>query len=129
MFDGFDPAQYEEQARERWGDTDSYAESRRRVGSYTEADWRRQRRESEDNVTAFVGLLRSGVPPSDRRAIAAAREHGAIIDRWFYPLSPQAHVGLAQMYVTDSRFEAAYENAETGLARYISDAIGALHAD
>lgn len=129
VFDGFDPSEYTEEARERWGDTDSHAVSRRRTGSYTEEDWRRQRSESDDNVAAFVDLLRSGVPPTDPQAIEAAREHGAIIDRWFYPLSPEAHRGLAQMYVTDPRFEANYEKRETGLARYISDAIGALHAD
>jgi DNA-binding transcriptional MerR regulator len=128
-FGGFDPSRYEDEVEDRWGDTDSYAESRRRIGSYTEDDWRRQRQETDDNVTSFAGLLRAGVPPTDQQAIEAAREHGAIIDRWFYPLSPEAHLGLARMYVIDPRFEAVYEKAETGLARYISDAIDALHAD
>lgn len=129
VFDGFDPSSYEDEVHDRWGDTDAHEVSRRRVGSYTEEDWRRQRSESDGNVDAFAGLLRSGVPPTDPRAIEAAREHGAIIDRWFYPLSPEAHLGLARLYVTDPRFEAVYEKAETGLARYVSDAIGALHAD
>ena len=129
VFDGFDPSLHEAEVRDRWGDTDSYAESRRRTDSYTEDDWRRQRTETEDNIDAFADLMRSGVPATDPRTVALAREHGAIIDRWFYPLSPEAHVGLAQMYVTDPRFEAVYETAETGLARYVSDAIGALHAD
>jgi DNA-binding transcriptional MerR regulator len=127
-FDGFEPSQYEAEVQERWGETDSYTESRRRTGSYTEEDWRRQRKESDDNIAAFVALLGSGVAADDPRAVDAAREHGAIIDRWFYPLSPEAHLGLAQMYVTDPRFEASYEKAATGLARYVSDAIGALHA-
>jgi len=128
-FDGFDPSLHEVEVRDRWGETDSYAESRRRTASYTEDDWRRQRTETEDNVDAFADLLRSGVPATDARAVALAREHGAIIGRWFYPLSPEAHLGLAQMYVTDPRFEAVYEATETGLARYVSDAIGALHGD
>ena len=129
VFDGFDPRRYEGEVEERWGDTDSYAESRRRVGSYTEDDWRQQRTQTDDNIETFADLLRSGVPATDPLAAEAAREHGAIIDRWFYPLSPQAHLGLAQMYVTDPRFEAVYEKAETGLARYISAAIEALHSD
>lgn len=129
VFEGFDPSRYEQEVRDRWEHTDSYVESRRRTGSYTEEDWRRQRQESDDNVAALVGLLKAGVPPSDPQAIEAAREHGAIIDRWFYPLSPDAHLGLARLYVTDPRFEANYEKEATGLARYISEAIGALHAD
>lgn len=129
VFGGFEPSQYEEEVRERWGDTDSYAESRRRTTSYTEDDWRRQRKESDNNVSVFVDLVKSGVPATGPEAVEAAREHGAIIDRWFYPLGPQAHLGLARMYVTDPRFEATYEKAATGLAHYISDAIVALHSD
>ena len=129
VFDGFDPSRYEGEVQERWGDTDSYAVSRRRTGSYTEDDWKRQRQESDDNIAAFAKLLRAGVPATDPRAADAAREHGAVIDRWFYSLSPGAHLGLAEMYVTDPRFEAAYEKVQTGLARYISDAIVAVHAD
>ncbi len=128
VFDGFDPAQYAEEVQDKWGDTDAYEESRRRTSEYTEDDWKKQRAEAEGNIGAFVGLLQSGVSPTDARAIDAAREHGAIIERWFYPLSPEAHVGLAQMYVTDARFEATYERAATGLTRYISEAIDALHS-
>lgn len=128
-FSGFDPSTYEDEVRDRWSDTDAYAESRRRTGSYTEEDWQRHRKETDDNVATFVELLTSGVPASDPRVAAAARDHGAIIDRWFYSLTPGAHVGLARLYVTDHRFEASYEKSATGLARYISDAITALHAD
>jgi DNA-binding transcriptional MerR regulator len=129
IFDGFDPADHEAEVENRWGNTDSYTESRRRTSSYTEKDWKRQRTESDDNVAAFAALLREGAATEDARTADAAREHGAIIDRWFYPLTPEAHVGLAQTYVTDPRFEALYEKVETGLARYVSEAILALHSD
>lgn len=129
ILDGFDPADHEAEVEHRWGNADSYTESRRRTSSYTEQDWMRQREESDANVATFAALLRDGIPTDQAEAAAAATEHGAIIDRWFYPLSPVAHVGLAQMYVTDPRFEATYEKVEAGLARYVSDAILALHAD
>lgn len=128
VFDGFDPSEYEDEVQERWGGTDSFAESSRRTGSYTAEHWERQRQESDANVETFVGLLRSGVSADDPRTRDAAAEHGAIIDRWFYPLTPDAHLGLARLYVTDPRFEASYERKATGLARYVSDAIEALHA-
>ena len=78
-FGGFDPSRYEDEVEDRWGDTDSYAESRRRIGSYTEDDWRRQRQETDDNVTSFAGLLRAGVPPTDQQAIEAAHRAGALV--------------------------------------------------
>src|SRR6185312_8429907 len=37
MFTGFDPSEYEEEARERWGHTEAYQESMRRAGQYGEA--------------------------------------------------------------------------------------------
>ena len=47
MFDGFDPTEYEDEARERWGHTDAYQESMRRTQAYGEAQWNEIRRESE----------------------------------------------------------------------------------
>src|SRR5262245_8064974 len=39
LFDGFDPAQYEAEAEERWGNTDAYKESQKRVKRYGKAEW------------------------------------------------------------------------------------------
>jgi MerR family transcriptional regulator, thiopeptide resistance regulator len=39
MFAGFDHAQYEDEARERWGDTDAYRESARRAAGYGAEEW------------------------------------------------------------------------------------------
>jgi hypothetical protein len=37
IFDGFDPDEYADEAKERWGDTDAYKISMQRTKSYTEA--------------------------------------------------------------------------------------------
>jgi MerR family transcriptional regulator, thiopeptide resistance regulator len=47
MFEGFDPAQYEDEARERWGHTEAYQQSTRRVQSYADAEWAAIRDERE----------------------------------------------------------------------------------
>src|SRR5690606_5766515 len=46
IFDGFDPSLYEEEAKERWGNTEAWAESQRRARSYGEADWTRMKDEA-----------------------------------------------------------------------------------
>jgi hypothetical protein len=51
--------------------------------------------------------------------------HRAQIDRWFYPVSSEMHVGLAEMYLADPRFTATYEKIAPGLAQYLHDAIKA----
>ena len=44
VFGGFDPSEHEEEARQRWGDTDAYELSARKTGKYTKRDWERMGR-------------------------------------------------------------------------------------
>lgn len=127
IFDGFDPTEHEDEAHRRWGDTDAYVESRRRASEYSADDWKRFKRQNQENLDDFISMMKAGSPPDSPEAQEAARRHGALIDEWFYPITPEIHLGLAESYVTDPRFEATYETAATGLARYIRDAIVALH--
>jgi len=125
VFGDFDPAEYEEEAQERWGDTDAYKESARRTNSYTKQDWARFKAESEANGAAMVELFDAGVDPTDPRSMDVADEARAIIDRWFYPLSREMHVCLGDMYVADPRFKANYDKQREGLAQWLCDAIKA----
>ncbi len=123
MFDGFDPTEYEDEARERWGHTDAYQESMRRTQPYGEAQWNEIRRESERIIRELIGLMRAGSPADGPAARALAERHREHISRWFYPCSPQMHRGLAEMYVADERFTRTYEIEAEGLAAYFHDAI------
>jgi hypothetical protein len=123
MFDGFDP--YAEEAERRWGQTDEYAESRRRTCGYGKADWERIRQEADDIARRFGELMRTGAPADGEEAIAVAAEHRAHIDRWFYPCSPELHRGLGELYAGDHRFAKNWDAAEPGLAGYVRDAFAA----
>jgi len=123
VFGDFDPAQYDQEVEERWGDTDAYKESARRTKRYTKADWLRLKEEQDAQGARMVALYDEGVEPGDPRAMDSAEEARLIIDRWFYPLSKQMHVGLAEMYLADARFTATYEKMREGLAQWWHDAI------
>jgi len=125
VFGDFDPADYEDEVKERWGDTDAYKESARRTKSYTKADWQRYKDEAEANGLAIAALMDAGVPPTDPRAMDAVEEHRLLIDKWFYPCSHEMHRGLGEMYVADPRFTKNYEKIHPGMAQYVSDAIRA----
>jgi DNA-binding transcriptional MerR regulator len=125
MFDGFDPAEYEAEARERWGETDAYRESSRRVAGYGEQEWRSIHSEAEAIVSDLVALLSAGEDAAAERARAVAERHRRHISRWFYPCSLDVHRGLGEMYVADERFARTYEQHLEGLAAYIRDAIAA----
>jgi DNA-binding transcriptional MerR regulator len=125
LFDGFDPSEYEQEAEERWGNTQAFAESARRTKSYGPEQWQAIKSEADAINREFAQLFTAGAPADGEAARALAERHRLHIDRWFYPCSAQMHVGLGQMYVADERFAANYEKYATGLTRYIADAIEA----
>src|SRR5437762_1393306 len=62
MFDGFNPEDYEEEARQKWGNTSAYKESARRTAQYGKSEWEEIKRESEDINTRLRDLMRQGAP-------------------------------------------------------------------
>ncbi len=125
VFGDFDPSEYEDEVRERWGDTDAYRESTRRTKSYSKQDWQRFKNESDEINNQIASLMDEGVAPDDPRAMDAVERHRLQIDEWFYPCSRQMHAGLGRMYVADPRFTATYEKIRPGMAQYMCDAIAA----
>ena len=125
VFGDEDPTQHAEEARERWGDTDAYAQSHARTSSYSKQDWLEVKAEGEDVERRFAEAMRSGVPADSEQAMDVAEEHRQQISRNFYDCPPEMHAGLGRMYVEDERFTAHYERRATGLARYVSDAVQA----
>ena len=123
MFEGFDPSEYEDEARERWGHTEAYQESRRRAQGYGEAEWDEIRAESKAITRELAAHMHAGRPADGPEARALAERHRNHISRWFYPCSAQMHRGLGEMYVADERFAAVYEREAPGLAAYFRDAI------
>jgi MerR family transcriptional regulator, thiopeptide resistance regulator len=128
MFEVFgdqDPTQYEDEVRERWGDTEAYRQSRERTSRYTKADWLTIQQEAAANVEKFRGLFLAGVPADSADTMDAAEEHRQHITRWFYDCGYEIHRGLGSMYVDDERFTRNYDRETPGLAAYIRDAIHA----
>ncbi|SDN58479.1 MerR family transcriptional regulator [Geodermatophilus sp. DSM 45219] len=125
VFGEHDPAQYEAEAEERWGDTEAWQESQRRTRGYTKEDWLRVKAEGEDVERRFAEALRDGVPADSERAMDLAEEHRQQISRNYYDCPPEMHAALGRMYVEDERFTAHYERVAPGLARYVSSAVQA----
>ncbi|HET6210927.1 MAG TPA: MerR family transcriptional regulator [Jatrophihabitans sp.] len=114
---------YAAEAEQRWGDTEAYRQSQRRVAGYDKDDWRRIKAESEANEQQFARLLRAGSAADSPAAMDAAEAHRQHIIRWFNDVPVAMHRGLAQLYLSDDRFAAHYDRVEPGLARFVSAAI------
>src|SRR3989440_11908267 len=78
VFGESDPAQYADEAKERWGDTDAYKQSMRRTSRYTKEDWEKIKSESADlqqrMAAAFTGGGAPGRGPAVGRAAGARTE-------------------------------------------------------
>jgi DNA-binding transcriptional MerR regulator len=122
VFGEHDPAQYDTEVEERWGETDAYAQSKRKTAAYSKEDWLAIKAEQEEIGNRFVRALQSGAAPDSEEAMDVAEAHRQSISRWFYDCSPEMHAGLGRMYVEDERFTATYEAMAPGLAQYVSTA-------
>jgi DNA-binding transcriptional MerR regulator len=125
IFGGFDPAKYEDEVKQRWGNTEAYEISQKRWKSYTEEDWKRCRDEQGAIYAEAIAALESGKKPGDAAAMDVAERHRLAIDRWFYPCSTAMHRGLADMYEADERFREFFDKQAPGLAAFLSAAIRA----
>jgi DNA-binding transcriptional MerR regulator len=122
VFGDFDPDQYEDEARERWGHTDAWKQSKQRAASYTKDDWKRIQAEADDLGQRFVALMQAGTPATSAEAMDLAEEHRQQITRWHYDCSYEIHRGLGEMFVADHRFTENIDKAAPGLAAYMNAA-------
>ena len=122
IFGDFDPTEYEDEARERWGDTDMYEESQRRTGSYSKDEWMKLGAEGRAIGEGLAVLMAAGVEATSESAMDFAEQHRQHVSRWFYQCSYEIHMGLGEMYVADPRFTKYWDAFHPGLAPYTRDA-------
>lgn len=122
--DGFKD-EYQQEAEERWGETDAWKQSARRTKGYTKADWEKVKAEGDAVNEAFIAAMEAGLPPTSPEAMDAAEAARLQIHTWFYDLDHDFHRNLGDMYVADPRFTKTYEDQAEGLAQYVRDAIHA----
>jgi DNA-binding transcriptional MerR regulator len=115
--------EYTEEAQQRWGDTDAWKQSQRRTAAYTKDDWIAIKSEADENIRGFADALRAGEPATGTVAMDLAEAHRQHLSRWFYDCGYDMHRGLAEMYVADPRYTAAYDDIAPGFSHYVRDAI------
>ncbi|GAA2346524.1 MerR family transcriptional regulator [Streptomyces kunmingensis] len=125
VFGEKDPEQYAEEAEQRWGGTEEYAESQRRAAAYTKDDWKRLQAEVDDWSARYAALVATGEPATGEPAMDLAEEHRLHISQWFYECPYAMHLCLGDMYVADERFKAFYDSMGEGVAQHLRDAIHA----
>ena len=114
---------YENEARERWGNTDTYREHEQKTKNYTKEKWA----EANDGLMAifaeFAMCKDSGVSADSAEAqtlVAKLQEH---ITENYYTCTEEILAGLGEMYVADERFKNNIDKHGKGTAEFASKAI------
>ena len=62
LFKGFNPSQYDEEVRQRWGQSEASVESKKRTAHYTPDDWKALRGEQTAIYDEADSAMRAGRP-------------------------------------------------------------------
>lgn len=112
---------YAEEAAQRWGGTEAFAQSVKKTDRYGRADWARINAEAKSIFEAFAAQMQSAPDsPAVQQLVGQWREY---LTANFYDCTLEILGGLGEMYTADARFAKNLDAYGEGLARFLSEAI------
>ncbi|MGI6280014.1 MAG: MerR family transcriptional regulator [Acutalibacteraceae bacterium] len=112
---------YGEEIREKYGN-EAVDRSNAKIKNMTEDEYRCLEALTKELNDTLKAATEQGDPGSEL-AQKACELHKKWLTFYWDSYSPEAHMGLAQMYVDDPRFAAYYEQIAPGCAEFLRDAI------
>ncbi len=115
--------EYEDEAQERWGQTEAFRQSQAKTSKYSHADFQAAKVDQEAATEQFAYAFGNSLGIRSAEAQTAVIAHREAISKWFYDCSVEMQKNLAKMYVEDARFKKYYDDRVRGLAQFVHDAI------
>lgn len=112
--------EYQQEAKQRWGNSEAYKQSTQRVKKMSQKDLERIKNESEIVTRSIADLMKLGVSNPKVQTLIDQHYNGL---KNFYEPNLELYQNLGEMYVDDPRFSAYYEKFAPGLAKFMRDAI------
>ncbi|MDT3427074.1 DNA-binding transcriptional MerR regulator [Paenibacillus forsythiae] len=112
---------YGKEVREKYGD-DAVDRSNKQFLNMTEEQYKAIQKVEQEMFAALAEGMKNGDPAGEPAQRAAGLHRQWLTSHWG-TYSPEAHAGVAQMYVDDERFTAYYDKHSPGLARFLRDAV------
>ena len=114
---------FENEARERWGNTDAYREHEQKTKNYSKEKWA----EANDGLMTifaeFAALKNSGATADSAEAQALIVKLQAYITENYYTCTDEILAGLGKMYIADERFKKNIDKYGDGTAEFVSEGI------
>lgn len=114
--------EYQDEAQERWGNTDAWKQSAARWSKYTRADMERMKQEMAQVFGQLEKVFAAGTRPDAPAAIAAIEAQRLLSDKWFYDCPKELHVKGTEWVARDERYVRNIDKNCPGLAAWMHQA-------
>ncbi|MFD7490994.1 MerR family transcriptional regulator [Streptomyces sp. NPDC059832] len=111
-----------EEAEDRWGDSEQWAQYAERAAAMTPEDWKETASATEALDADLAAARRAGVAPGSAAANALAERHRAMISAHF-DCTPAMHVCIGRMYVDEPGYAEHYDALAPGLTVWLREVI------
>jgi outer membrane receptor for ferric coprogen and ferric-rhodotorulic acid len=114
---------YENEARERWGNTPAYREHEQKTKNYTKEDWAGV---NDGLMAIFAELamcMNNSASADSTEAQDLVAKLQAHITAHYYTCNSEILAGLGEMYVADERFQNNIDKYGEGTTDFVSKAI------
>lgn len=114
---------YNNEVKERWGNTEAYAEFSERTKDYSKERFADINTGLENIFRDFAELMKSGAASDSSDAQALVKKLQDYITENYYTCTDEILAGLGQMYISDERFKSNIDKYAIGTAEFVSKAI------
>jgi hypothetical protein len=112
---------YGQEIREKYGE-EAVQFSYQKLKNMSEEQYAQTEKLTE-SVNDAIRLAYENGDPGGELAMQACELHKQWLMQYWQQYSPEAHMGLAQMYVADERFTAYYDKIAPGCTVFLRDAM------
>jgi DNA-binding transcriptional MerR regulator len=124
LFEGFDGARYEADARERWPEQWQQTGQPELLASRTPQELEQMQRKATAGMIRMAEHMLAGIPVDAPQVFAELDIHYRHLSESWTPTTAQ-YLHLARMQAQEEQFRANYEQVAEGLAEYMRDAMTA----
>ncbi len=117
---------YENEARERYGNTDAYREHEEKTKNYTKEKWAEANEGLMAIFAEFAACKNSGASADSDEVQSLVAKLQAHITANYYTCTDEILAGLGKMYVADERFKKNIDKYGEGTAEFVAGQLMSL---
>ncbi len=115
--------QYQEEAKQKWGNTEAYQASEDKTANYTQAQWTEIQGKMDDIMMTFAKYSKEGLTPESLPVQELVSKWQQFLTQYYYDCTNEILGALGRMDDADPRFRENIDRYGPGTASFLSKAI------